>query len=280
MKALQKGCAASTRSGAARQARALPRAKGSKEQAPRVALGVKSNEDPYTRLAALINPQAASDGGESENASGVSSGRVPVEEEAEAGRLLYMAGLGDEAAFTKLVSRYRRLMVSAALRVLHNLADAEDAVQDAVLTLWQKCREYKVENAVGFLVGMARGAALNIILRRRAAKRGGPKPEVHSAELCQRLHGVYTYQRGQLELRALERAPDLDPLRKMGQVYRLIGQVPPVFVGVLDAFFFQGKDEKNIAAERGETPNGVLHQLHEGLEVIRYLAGKEEAHVS
>ena len=64
-----------------------------------------------------------------------------------------------------------------------NLEDAQDAAQDALLTLWQKCREYEhVDNIVGFMVGMARGAALSAIQRRCAAKRGGPHPEQHDAQ--------------------------------------------------------------------------------------------------
>jgi hypothetical protein len=90
------------------------------------------------------------------------------------------------------------------------------------------------------------------------------------------LHGIHAYTRSGLEHQMLERAPMLDPLRKMGMVHRPLGEVPPVFVGVLDAFFFQGKDEQNLAAERGETPNGIRQKLHEGLEVIRYLVSKEQ----
>lgn len=67
---------------------------------------------------------------------------VSAEDEAEAGRLIYLSGIGDEFAFATLATRYRALMISAALRVIHNLEDAQDATQDALLTLWQKCKEF------------------------------------------------------------------------------------------------------------------------------------------
>jgi len=75
----------------------------------------------------------------------------------------------------------------------------------------------------------------------------------------------------------LERVPDCDPLRRMGQVHRLLGEEPPHFVGLLDAFSFQGKDAENLVAERGVKKSDIYASLSDGLQVIRHLAARHPA---
>jgi RNA polymerase sigma-70 factor (ECF subfamily) len=56
--------------------------------------------------------------------------------------LLEACATGDEAALGCLYDRYGRLAYGVALRILRDPALAEDAVQDAFLTVWRKAETY------------------------------------------------------------------------------------------------------------------------------------------
>ena len=51
--------------------------------------------------------------------------------------LLALAQAGDERAFGQLVDPYRRELQVYCYRFLGSMADAEDALQDTLLSAWQ-----------------------------------------------------------------------------------------------------------------------------------------------
>lgn len=52
----------------------------------------------------------------------------------------------DEAAFTEMVKRHQRLLLSIALRITGNAEDAEDVVQDAFLKVFQNIDRFRGES--------------------------------------------------------------------------------------------------------------------------------------
>lgn len=55
---------------------------------------------------------------------------------------------GDEDAYTEIFSRYTRLLVAHAYRLLGDQDEANDVVQDVWLTLWQKRSELEFKTAI------------------------------------------------------------------------------------------------------------------------------------
>ena len=78
-------------------------------------------------------------------------------------RLTALAREGNEAAFTALVERYRRLVLSACRRVLPE-ARAEDAVQQVFLSAWNALgRGDDVRDVRPWLLRIARNTSLNVL---------------------------------------------------------------------------------------------------------------------
>jgi RNA polymerase sigma-70 factor, ECF subfamily len=79
---------------------------------------------------------------------------------------------GDTRAFERLISRHEPMLFRTARAILRNDADAEDAVQDALLQAYQALGSFRGESKVStWLVRITINAAL---MRRRAAK---PPPQ-------------------------------------------------------------------------------------------------------
>lgn len=86
--------------------------------------------------------------------------------------MFYMAMIDDEAdqcRFERIYYRYRKQMVLVADRVLHNLSEAEDAVQEALLRIARNIATVpegeKVERA--YVLTAAKNAAMNLLPRQQ-----------------------------------------------------------------------------------------------------------------
>lgn len=90
---------------------------------------------------------------------------------------------GDLLAFQQLMRQHKRTLFRTARAILRNDADAEDAVQDALLRAYQALATFRGESKLStWLVRIAANAAL---MRRRGDKRapvGAPATELASAQ--------------------------------------------------------------------------------------------------
>ena len=87
------------------------------------------------------------------------------------GRLVEAAKTGQPAAFAALCERHTQQLVSTALRITRNLEDAEDAVQDALLSAFVHIGRF--DGRSGFLTWLTR-IAINsslMILRKKRSSR-------------------------------------------------------------------------------------------------------------
>ncbi len=86
---------------------------------------------------------------------------------------------GDEAAFERLVTPYRRELHAHCYRMLGSLHDAEDALQDALLKAWRGLKGFQERSSLrAWLYRIATNASLDIINRRQ--KRVLPIDEVQA----------------------------------------------------------------------------------------------------
>ncbi|MFI8360485.1 RNA polymerase sigma factor [Streptomyces sp. NPDC085612] len=94
------------------------------------------------------------------------------EDTAEAGdRLLTVrAAEGDEEAFEVLVHRHSPAMLQLAERLMGSRAEAEDAVQDAFVSVWRSLPEYRGEAGFStWLYRIVTNRCLNLLRARRPA---------------------------------------------------------------------------------------------------------------
>jgi RNA polymerase sigma-70 factor (ECF subfamily) len=91
--------------------------------------------------------------------------------------LMARIATGDRAALASLFAAQSGRMKAIARRILRRDELAEEAVQDAFLTVWQKARQFDPErgNAVAWLTTITRNRALNML-------RDGGRIELHDEE--------------------------------------------------------------------------------------------------
>jgi len=116
------------------------------------------------------------------------------------GAIVSRARAGDRDAFGELVDRYQDAVRRVARAVLHDADEADDAAQDAFLSVLVKLAQY--DSARPFRPWLMRIAA-NVAIdrkRRRQVRQGQPlAPEAHSHEPSPLLHAERTALRERLE---------------------------------------------------------------------------------
>ena len=94
-----------------------------------------------------------------------SSGGIDVEDEAA---LVARARERDQVAFEQLVAAYRQRTWSVCYQICGNPQDAEDDLQDALVSAWQHLGRFRGEARFGtWLHRIAANAALGVVRRRR-----------------------------------------------------------------------------------------------------------------
>ena len=82
-------------------------------------------------------------------------------------RLLDAARAGDEDAFARLVQPHRRALHAHCYRMLGSAADAEDALQEALLNAWRGLAKFEGRSSLrSWLYTIATNACLRAIERR------------------------------------------------------------------------------------------------------------------
>ena len=105
-------------------------------------------------------------------------------------RLGLLVGHGSDAAFEAIVHRYRRALVGHCVRILGSSADAEEAVQDALLSAHAALANgHEVKSLGPWLHAVAHNAALRI-LRRRVARAEYPQEECNGYSSTDVPHSV------------------------------------------------------------------------------------------
>jgi len=79
---------------------------------------------------------------------------------------------GQEAAFVELYDQFADRLYAVAVAVTGSTADAEDAVHDTFLAVWQSRRALaRVDNLATYLFASLRRAAVRVVKRRRRLQR-------------------------------------------------------------------------------------------------------------
>ena len=104
--------------------------------------------------------------------------------------LIQRTGLGDRAAFSDLYNATSAKLFGVCLRILNNRAEAEDALQDVFVKIWQKASGYAVNgySPMTWLITVARNLSIDRLRARKTPAKNiedahdladnGPTPEM------------------------------------------------------------------------------------------------------
>jgi RNA polymerase sigma-70 factor, ECF subfamily len=149
-------------------------------------------------------------------------------------------------AFGEAYRRYARLLYSAAYNVLGNAEDAQDCIADAIAKLWRTRGAYSTArgNLRSFLVVCVRNEAIS--RRRRHAR---------AVRLEERLAAMPAEHE---ELRLP------DPIER-DRVRRALLELPPEQRAALELAYYEGKTQREIAAELHEPLGTIKSRVKLGL---------------
>src|SRR5919109_5223142 len=101
-------------------------------------------------------------------------------------RLLEQARAGDEAAFRALVEPHRRPLQLHCYRMLGSVHDAEDLVQETLLSAWRGLDGFQGDAKLRtWLYRIATNACLNALRSRSRRPREAPEPPVEPSRIAE-----------------------------------------------------------------------------------------------
>lgn len=112
--------------------------------------------------------------------------------------MILRVGIGDREAFSTLYDSTSAKLFGVCLRVLNNRAEAEDAVQEAYVRIWQKAGSYAANgySPMTWLITLTRNLAIDRLRARKAPAQdiaeaqdlrdSGPTPEAAAIAASER----------------------------------------------------------------------------------------------
>lgn len=171
-------------------------------------------------------------------------------------------GNGDSAALEEIYSATRTKLFGICFRILGDQKEAEDALQDVYVNLWQRADRYDPERAspISWLATFARNRAID---RLRTGKvRGGAVPVEEANPLP-------------------DQAPLADSLlvdaQNSAQIHTCLAALDENTRGQIQAAFFEGYTYAQLA-EAADVPLGTMKSwIRRGLQKLRVCLEASEA---
>ena len=175
--------------------------------------------------------------------------------------LVALAARSDEAALGELYDRHGRIAFGLALRVLRDRALAEDAVQDAFLTVWRSAASFMPERsrARTWILTLTHRRAVDIV-RREERRRTEQLPPAAEADGAVEDDAWLTLERERVQT-ALRRLPDAQR-------------------ETIELAYFGGLTQQEIAERTGVPLGTVKGRVRLGLASMRRLLEGQEPEAS
>lgn len=172
--------------------------------------------------------------------------------------LMFLLCRRDVQAFETLYDRYGDLVFSVALRILGDVAAAEDAVQDVFLRLWRRPDTYNTERGrfLTWLLSVTRNRAID---ERRIQ---GRRLKHEAAPASPQLEATLTGEAGDPELSAVL-ADEREAIRNA------LASIPAEQRQVILLAYFSGLTQQEIATQLGQPLGTVKTRLRLGMQKLR-----------
>lgn len=167
--------------------------------------------------------------------------------------LLHAVARHDEAALADLYERYRIILYSLILRILHDREEAEDVLQETFIQVWRRAADFDEARGRAFtwLVTIARSRALDRLRslgsRQRVATEAAAVTPTESSDAADEALGT---EQGSIVRRALAELPE-DQKRALYLAY------------------FEGLTQSEIATRLGNPLGTVKTRMRTGMIKLR-----------
>ena len=180
--------------------------------------------------------------------------------------LMGRVAAGDTSAFEAVYDRHHRRAYSLAWRITGGPGGAEEATQDAFLSLWRGASSFDPKRAsvATWLMALVRNRSIDWL--RRGARRAGEEALTEAA--AERIEAPERTEDQVLALHEYEFAR------------RLVAELPPEQREVIDLAYLAGYTQTEIAARVGIPVGTVKGRVRLGLQKLRAVAERESAPVS
>ncbi|EDY19496.1 RNA polymerase, sigma-24 subunit, ECF subfamily [Chthoniobacter flavus Ellin428] len=171
---------------------------------------------------------------------------IDIQTEATDEQLMARLREGDEAALSMLFHRHQAILRTVIARVIHNDADVDDLMQEAMIELWNRCKAYDETKGkvLGWLVTMARRRAIDRVRRRQAYDRAEERLRIHVEDNSQAPDVVSVE----------EQVMSTDRAKFMSQ---MLETLPEAQKEAVQLAFYRGMSQREIAAKTG-IPLGTI----------------------
>lgn len=166
---------------------------------------------------------------------------------------------GETEAFSEFFERHHSSVMSIALRILRNVTDAEDLMQEVFLELWCTSKTYDPSrgSVKAWVFRYAYHRALN---RKKHIFRHSFEPELN-------LDAVVSPDPNAQLWNGL-------PIADWKQMIEaVISKLSPEQQRSIEAVYFEGKRLPEVARENGESLSNVKNQVYRGIKKLRRLLG-------
>jgi RNA polymerase sigma factor (sigma-70 family) len=172
-------------------------------------------------------------------------------------RLLAGVASGDEAALGRLYDRFGRVAYGLALRVLRDERLAEDAVQEAFLSVWRQAASFRPDRATAqtWVLTFVHRRAVDLV-RREERRRADPLEA-----------GV--------EPATASAADDAELRRRRETVQRALAQLPDEQRRPIELAYYGGFSQSELAEQLGEPLGTIKSRMFTGLKRLRELLSDE-----
>lgn len=181
------------------------------------------------------------------------------------GEAITRLAAGDKAAFELLYDRHSRAAYGLALRILGDPEAAQDAVQDAFLTLWRQAATYGEERGAvrSWLLAIVHHRAIDMV--RRRSYREDRQQGIDDVTLPP--DGVDTWEQARQNIEG-------------EQVREALLQLPPDQQRSITLAYFNGYTHDEIARQLGVPLGTVKGRLRIGMQKMRNILRNQEAEAS
>ncbi len=167
-------------------------------------------------------------------------------------KMIALVGLGDRAAFSSLYDATSAKLFGVCLRILNDRAEAEDALQDAFVRIWQKAGTYAANgySPMTWLITLTRNLAIDKLRTRKGGAvdieevydlaDSGPTPEAAAVAASEK-----------------------------GQIDGCLDELEPDRAGAVRGAYLEGYSYNELAAQYGVPLNTMRTWLRRSLAKLK-----------